>query len=551
MPCFRDFLFSLFKFSSPSPRTVRRRVFFFNLKSCISSSVLNSISSSTTSTSSSSTFPHSSLISSSHLKSKSSFLNSNSFSSSHNSSKLLKSINISFLNIRSLNNKFIHVFKLLSDSNLDFLVLSETWHESASSPSLISACPPSYSFFELARASQNPLSTSFFTYGGICLFYKSTFSSSKTSHPNFKFFESFVSSFKFGTLTLFIAVIYRPPSSSLSSFINDFSALLEFLYTLSFPFYIVGDFNIQFNIKTNFYTNKFLELLELFNLSQHCHFPSHSSATPLIFSSHHPLSNPLVFLLTQSPFLITTSFPASPNKLSSTVKGSTRSWSQLNKTLFIQLLSASSFDSSSFTDLDDFVLALNSLLTNTLNVLLPIKSFTYHLSSFKAPWFDGERVTSKRTLRKLERSYRSSPSSSSHVLWLSHLSTYRSLLHSKHSNFFISSINSASSSSSRWQNLNRILSKQSPPPPFSSQDFHDYFHNKILSIRTNRSSSHTPQASPFASVSLSNFSPSQTSSPSSNLYLYLPAPLTLFFKKFLMIFPLSSIPLFSILLAFL
>ena len=241
MPCSRDFLHSFSKFSSPPPRNVRRRVFFFNLKFCISSSVLNSISSSTTSTSSNSTFPHSSRISS-YLKSKSSFLNSNSSNSSHNSSKL-KSINISFLNIRSLNNKFIHVFNLLSDSNLDFLALSETWHESASSPFLISACPPSYSFLELARAPQIPLSTSFSTYGRICLFYKSTFFFSKTSHPNFKSFESFVSFFKFGTLTLFIAVIYPPPSS-LSSFINNFYALLEFLYTLSSFFYIVGDFNI-------------------------------------------------------------------------------------------------------------------------------------------------------------------------------------------------------------------------------------------------------------------------------------------------------------------
>ena len=151
-------------------------------------------------------------------------------------------------------------------------------------------------------------------------------------------------------------------------------------------------------------------------------------------------------------------------------------------------------NSSFFTDVDDFVLALKSLLSNTLNVLLPIKPFTYRC------------VTSKRTLRKLERSYRSSPSSFSHVLWLFHLSTYRSLLHSKNSNFLISSINSASFFSFRWKNHNRILSKQSPSPPFSSQDFQDYFHNKILSIRTNRSSSHTPPASSPTSVSLSHFS---------------------------------------------
>ena len=38
------------------------------------------------------------------------------------------------------------------------------------------------------------------------------------------------------------------------------------------------------------------------------------------------------------------------------------------------------------------------------------------------------------------------------------------------------------------------------------QDFHDYFHTKILSFRTNRSSSHTSTASSPASVSLSHFS---------------------------------------------
>ena len=77
------------------------------------------------------------------------------------------------------------------------------------------------------------------------------------------------------------------------------------------------------------------------------------------------------------------------------------------------------------------------------------------------------------------------------------------LLHSKHSNFLISSINS---SSSCWKNFNRILSKQSLPPPFSFQDFQNYSHNKLLSIRTIRSSSHTPPASSPASVSLSHFS---------------------------------------------
>ena len=170
MPCSRDFLPSFSKFFSLPSRTVRRRVFFLNLKSCSSSSVFNSLSLSTTSFFSSSRPPHPSLIFSFPLKSKYSHLKTKSSNLSHNSSKRLKSINIFFLNIRSLGNKSIHVFNLFFDSNLDFLALSETWHESAFFPYLISACSPSYPFLELARALQNPLSTSFSTYGGNCLF---------------------------------------------------------------------------------------------------------------------------------------------------------------------------------------------------------------------------------------------------------------------------------------------------------------------------------------------------------------------------------------------
>ena len=177
-------------------------------------------------------------------------------------------------------------------------------------------------------------------------------------------------------------------------------------------------------------TSKLISTLTNFwNFLNYLIFPntvtfSHSSGNTIDFfitsSFIKPISifaHPVSF---SDHYFIQSFFPASPIKLFSTVKVSTRSWSQLDKTLFIQLLSASSFESS-FTDVDDFVLALDSLLTNTLNVFLPIKSFTYYLSSFQAPWFEGECVTSKRTLRKLERSYRSSPSSSSHVLWLSHL----------------------------------------------------------------------------------------------------------------------------------
>ena len=95
-------------------------------------------------------------------------------------------LSISLLNIRSINNKSFYISDIITTHSPDFLDLTETWHEDATSPSLVTATPLNYSF----------LSSSHSTYGGVCLFYKSSFSASR--HSSFKFisFECLVSSFK-------------------------------------------------------------------------------------------------------------------------------------------------------------------------------------------------------------------------------------------------------------------------------------------------------------------------------------------------------------------
>ena len=68
-------------------------------------------------------------------------------------------LNLSLLNTRSLNKKSLHIFNLLTFSYIDFLVLTETWHEDATSASLLSASLSSYSFIELARCLTKPFSS--------------------------------------------------------------------------------------------------------------------------------------------------------------------------------------------------------------------------------------------------------------------------------------------------------------------------------------------------------------------------------------------------------
>ena len=74
-------------------------------------------------------------------------------------------------------------------------------------------------------------------------------------------------------------------------------------------------------------------------------------------------------------------------------------------------------------------------LFNLLDILAPLKSFKYRLSSKKAPWFDHECILSKRSVRKFERAFRSSLSLSSMegMERLAHISP--SLLFNEHSSY--------------------------------------------------------------------------------------------------------------------
>ena len=78
----------------------------------------------------------------------------------------------------------------------------------------------------------------------------------------------------FSNTKINIVSVYRPPSSKVSVFLDEFSDFLSFLCALPTPFTISGDFNIHLDVKSTT-SNEFLELLESCNLIQHVNFPTH------------------------------------------------------------------------------------------------------------------------------------------------------------------------------------------------------------------------------------------------------------------------------------
>lgn len=161
-----------------------------------------------------------------------------------NNSKLIrdsthkpKGILCAHLNIRSIQTKSDQVHHLLTDSNIDFLCLSETWlHES--SPSAILSVPGSKMFRKERQGSKG---------GGVMIYAKDTFICNEihVADENGLEFHGLTVSLS-QQISFTLVVIYRPPSSNV-----DFYEKLEtLLKQLNFAkeVIIMGDLNVNWEV---------------------------------------------------------------------------------------------------------------------------------------------------------------------------------------------------------------------------------------------------------------------------------------------------------------
>ena len=114
---------------------------------------------------------------------------------------------------------------------------------------------------------------------------------------------------KSGGYSIRIAIIYRPPYSerhpvTTNVFLTEFPDYLESLLLCKERLLITGDFNIHVDDCSNPDTQKFLDLLDSFDLQQHVKQPTHRDGHLLHASRKHLLkmSQWLIYLyLTTQP----------------------------------------------------------------------------------------------------------------------------------------------------------------------------------------------------------------------------------------------------------
>ena len=263
--------------------------------------------------------------------------------------------------------------------------------------------PPGYSLVHTARQRKQG--------GGVAIVHRSSLKVSKQTVTVFETFEHIEVLLQTDSDYVRLAVVYRPPSSPKSQFIEEFTTYLDNHALSSGKLLVLGDFNIHIEDPSDQTSLKLKELLFSLNLNQHVKEATHEKGrildlvltrsdenflqqidvTPCGFSDHH---------------IINFYIPGSrPNEKQSKIK--TRDLKAIN----IDALRADIEKSSLIVDppeeLDELIQCYNTTLTNLMDKHAPLREKVIRLQP-QAPWFNESILKAKQERRRAERKYKKS-----------------------------------------------------------------------------------------------------------------------------------------------
>ncbi|MDW0252368.1 MAG: reverse transcriptase family protein, partial [Nitrososphaeraceae archaeon] len=296
--------------------------------------------------------------------------------------------------------------EFVTGNNLDILTLSESWLSIDTPPSILnSLTPPGFSIIHSPRITGLG--------GGLALIYRSSIKMSKILLPNCSSFESLCircTTTAKPSLSFILLMIYRPPSSSKSDFISDFSSVLEDLATSPSELIITGDFNVHVDQPNCSFSSSFLNLLDVFSLTQHVTFPTHSSGHTLDLIITRFCSTTISSINFTDPnlsdhYALLFSVSAPSKSKTQYITKYARSFRSINITNFCNDLLSTSLFTTPATTLEPYLRQFNSSLTSILDIHAPLKKVTCPKRERK-PFITSEILTEKSKRSKLETIYR-------------------------------------------------------------------------------------------------------------------------------------------------
>jgi len=295
-----------------------------------------------------------------------------------------------------------------------------------------------------------------------------------------------------------VNVVYRPPKNKLlADFFMEFEDMTDTLHSNSGKLLICGDFNVHVDATSNINSQKLQSILNSKDLVQHILYPTHSSGHILDlvisrlnelhfwnFKYDHSVTSDHCCLM------FTSNIPKPPKPVKEVF---CRKWKNINVDCLNSDLD-SAFKHTTHDDVVPLVDHYNNSVVKVINKHAPAtkRTVTVHHQTL---WYTDEIRQAKRERRRLERVMRKSKLTVHRDIHNKQRNVVNELIERAKKDYFTEAINKSSTSKEVFQIGNSLLFKKkecSLPSHTSAEQlankFSDFFHNKIVRIRTSLTS---------------------------------------------------------------
>ena len=396
-------------------------------------------------------------------------------------------------NVRSLNapGRLSSVVSEVQYHEFDIFCVTESWLRSSDTLIDVDLVAAGYCYLSKPR-----------TYdrrgGGVLLIYRNVFSVKNIDLPNFDSFEHLtVSMLLKSHCVLTITIVYRPPNTSVSSFLHDFDSFLEMLSTDP-KHVLVGDFNLHLEDENDVNVKSFTNLISQYGFTQH------------VKTVTHKAGHVLDLVLTRDSDDLVKSVSVEDNGFSdhSLVKcllsltkpnvsrkpHRVRCWRKTDMNSFVNDLLSSTLCDYAFLETSDCSIVLSKEYNDVLSMLVDkhVPMVTIYSVRNYVPWFTPELKKAIYERRRSERLWRRTRNSVHRTEFVYHRNRVKRMTVALRQNFYTQFVNKNSSSPrDLWKALRTLLfSKENSTnlsklesDADSAQMFADFFANKVMSVR--------------------------------------------------------------------
>ena len=304
---------------------------------------------------------------------------------------------------------------LIHEMEHDIFILMETWMQGKAEAVVDEITPKTHEFYHKPRNRRG---------GGVGIFLSKKCVKVKTLEPFvITSFEYLLIKFEICNKKYAILIIYRPPSSPINKFLDEFAEKIDYINDLHVnDFVISGDFNFHFENDTDANVRNLKEILNISSLRSCVDSPTSNSLHTLDLVIIQENSNILSGLEVEPDCsisdhrLINFNFKIErKEKLKKTI--TFRRKTDFNADTFIEESSKEFFEilnlqcecgmiSRSYQDcIDCLVAKFNSIFSTNYNLFCPLVNKTI-VESDSSPWLNTKILSEIRQRRVLERRWR-------------------------------------------------------------------------------------------------------------------------------------------------